>query len=353
MIPKKRSLCCVPSLILVTTMALLAQDVRVENAQVESASISGDLSSTVRSIVGDRKGPAWLGYSVPMLEGRGDMCCSSDGDCICSLEGDRRRIASSSQDAVTRLEGGRRLAVLLRFEDGAVGRVAAFSQSCRVDAGGLPFIWLGQADPSQSVGLLSDQIASSASRLRWSGAMTAIAYHSDGSADRALLGFLDPQRQEVKIRKQAAFWVGQTRGTEGLTVLRKVLRDDPSAEVRKQAVFGIYVSDAPGAEEALIQAARQTDDRHVRKQGIFWLSQKAGRKSVEAIVDAVENDPETDIKLQAVFALSQLPNEEGIPHLIELARESPNPKLRKRAIFWLGQSGSPRALSFFEEVLRK
>ena len=58
------------------------------------------------------------------------------------------------------------------------------------------------------------------------------------------------------------------------------------------------------------------------------------------------------MKKQAVFALSQLPRDEGIPLLIKLARSHTNPIVRKQAMFWLGQSNDPRALSFFEEVLR-
>jgi hypothetical protein len=53
-----------------------------------------------------------------------------------------------------------------------------------------------------------------------------------------------------------------------------------------------------------------------------------------------------------VFALTQLPAGEGVPLLITLARTAANPVVRKQAYFWLGQSKDPRALSFFEEVLR-
>ena len=58
------------------------------------------------------------------------------------------------------------------------------------------------------------------------------------------------------------------------------------------------------------------------------------------------------MKRQAVFALSQLPRGDGVPRLIEVARNNRNPEVRKQAMFWLGQSRDPRALEFFEEVLR-
>jgi hypothetical protein len=50
--------------------------------------------------------------------------------------------------------------------------------------------------------------------------------------------------------------------------------------------------------------------------------------------------------------LSQLPKDEGVPKLIDVARKHRNPEVRRQAMFWLGQSNDPRALAFFEEVLR-
>jgi hypothetical protein len=35
-----------------------------------------------------------------------------------------------------------------------------------------------------------------------------------------------------------------------------------------------------------------------------------------------------------------------------VAKNNRNPEVRKQAMFWLGQSQDPRALTFFEEVLR-
>jgi HEAT repeat protein len=58
------------------------------------------------------------------------------------------------------------------------------------------------------------------------------------------------------------------------------------------------------------------------------------------------------VKRQAVFALSQLPKDEGVPLLIEIARNNRNREVRRQAMFWLGQSKDPRAVSFFEQVLK-
>jgi hypothetical protein len=48
-----------------------------------------------------------------------------------------------------------------------------------------------------------------------------------------------------------------------------------------------------------------------------------------------------------------MPKDEGVPKMIDVARNNRNPEVRRQAMFWLGQSGDPRALQFFEEVLRR
>jgi len=90
----------------------------------------------------------------------------------------------------------------------------------------------------------------------------------------------------------------------------------------------------------------------VRGQALFWLGQKAGKEAVGVITGAIDNDPERDVKRRAVAALRQLPNGEGIPLLIQVARTNRDSDVRKQAMTWLGQSHDPRALAFFEEVLK-
>jgi HEAT repeat protein len=105
--------------------------------------------------------------------------------------------------------------------------------------------------------------------------------------------------------------------------------------------------------ESLVRVARTHGDASVRGEAIFWLGQKAGTKASAAITERIEQDPDTQVKKKAVFALSQLPKDESVPLLIDLARKNRNPAVRKQAMFWLGQSGDPRALTFFEQVLRR
>jgi hypothetical protein len=190
------------------------------------------------------------------------------------------------------LEPATELTILVRVESGRIERLQTVTPDCEVDAGGLPVVWLDGISSAQSAAWLTAQIQS---------ANTA------------------NQRQPriVDSALRALIW---HPGDEPINTVLALARDD-----------------------------RRT---YVRGQALFWLAQRAGQQAAGAIRNAVDNDPETEVKRKAVFALSQLPKDEGVPLLIDVARNNRNREVRKQAMFWLGQSKDPRAVTFFEQILK-
>ncbi len=334
------------SLSLLTAVSA-AQAPPVQNAQVTSQAASTGLERTFKALVARQTSAAWIGYAVAMVGGRQRACCGGDEWGCCRLEEGHGGVALTNLDSGVELEAGKGLLVLFRAEAGQVQRIRSFSGNCRLDAGGLAFHWLTEVRPAESVALLASLVEESEENH----ALAAIALHADASADAALERFVDPTRPEW-LREKASFWLGAARGRAGYEGLRRMLREDPSDEVRRKVVFALSVSPEPEAIDRLIEAARSDRSAGVRGQALFWLAHKAGEKAASAIKDAVEQDPELDVKKRAVFALSQLPREKGVPLLIQVARTHRHPEVRKKALFWLGQSNDPRALAFFEEILK-
>jgi len=342
-------------LALLLGVAAVAQQPSVANAKLQMRSAAGGLEKEFRALAASQEQPAWLGYAVPVVSGRHNSCCwSSGGGCGCRLEGSGTMITGQAGGGTVKLEGAARLVVLFRVEQRKVGKIRTFSEDCPLDAGGLPFIWLTDVRPPESVALLSgfaagDDGSREGGRLSES-ALGAVALHADPAADRALDQFTAADRPE-RLRERAAFWLGVARGRHGYEVLRRMVESDPSEKVREKAVFALSQSPEPQAVGTMIAVARNDKSGHVRGQALFWLAQKAGRQAAGAITEAAERDPDTEVKKRAVFALSQLPKDEGVPLLIQVAKTNRDPAVRKQAFFWLGQSKDPRALAFFEETL--
>jgi hypothetical protein len=149
------------------------------------------------------------------------------------------------------------------------------------------------------------------------------------------------------------YWLTGVRAPDSVDWLEKLATGDGagSRKLASSATMAIALHEDSRATDRLIALARDDKSSDVRGNAIFWVAQRAGDRAVGAITQALE-DPETEIRKKAVFALSQLPKDEGVPKLIEVARSHRDPAVRKQAMFWLGQSRDPRALAFFEQVLR-
>ena len=337
-------------ILLLAAGCALAQPPRISNAQLQTRAISGSLESEFQALVAAQTAPAWIGYAVPMIEGRHNMCCYSDrGACACGLEAGRTIQGTAAPQGPVKLEGSRDLLVLYRVDQKRVDKVRTFSGDCDLDAGGLPFIWLTGVRPADSVALLESLISESEGRK--DSVVAAIAFHAGDEAWQRLVKFTAADRPEW-LREKTSFWLGVARGRQGYEVLRNMVRQDPSDRVREKVIFALSQSKEPAALDTMIDTARNDRSSRVRGQALFWLAQKAGQKAAGAITEAIERDPETEVKKRAVFALSQLPKDEGVPLLIKVARTNSNPVVRKQAVFWLGQSNDPRALDFFEQVLK-
>ena len=322
----------------------------IENVRLVPRTVDRGLAATVNDLA--RGEPGWVAYTVPLVAGDLDPCCHDwrGSRSACRLDDDS--FSMSTGEGRSYETGDRELRVLLRVAEGRVQQVRSFGGHCGIDARGATVYALDGVDPAQSVELLDRLVREREAKNLADEALAALSLHGSEAAGRALLRDTAPEAPDW-LRAKAAFWLASTRGAESLERLEEMARRDPVEDVREQAVFAISVSNAPGSEALLIDLARRDPRPETRSTALFWLSQEAGERIPDTLREAVEDDPEIEVKERAVFALSQLPAERGVPMLIDLAR-SPDrhPAVRRAAIFWLGQSGDPRALEFFEEVLK-
>jgi HEAT repeat protein len=322
-----------------------------QNAKVEPRAVTGGLRQTVEGWAAAAEHAEWLGYSVPAADGERQVCCGENwgnGNCgPCRLEGGEHGSNVHLGGEKVELEAAARMIVLIRAEARKIGQVRMVSGGCTIDAGGLRVIWLGEVTAAESVSYLErlvdgNELKGHGGRGLSQGALAAIALHGDPSADQALQTFTSRDKPEG-LRKQAAFWAGEARGAAGVALLKRMAKDDPSAEVRAQVTFALSVSREADAVDEMIRMAKDDASGHVRSQALFWLGQKGGPKAVTAISGAIENDPDSEVRKKAVFALSQLPKDEGVPMLIEVAQKNPSPEVRSQALFWLAQKAGKKA----------
>jgi HEAT repeat protein len=344
-----------------------AQQPRVTNGKVTTQPAGAQFQQSFRALVAAQPDVAWIGYSVPVVDGERVMCCfdggttfsngnvvTSDGQACCracrlepSADGTSMatRAPSGGGGSTVRLQGSERMVVLFRVAAREVERVRVFSEDCEIDAGGRQIIWLDGVRPADSIALLESFTAGDRRPDRIvDSVVSAIALHGDPAAD-ASLERLAAASQPESQRKKVTFWLGNARGARGLAMLKRILADDPSVEVQKGAVFGVSQSKEAPAFDTLAALTRDHANARIRSEAVFWIAHKDDPRAARVVLEALEKDPSPEVRKKAVFALSQLKDNAGVDALIRVARTGPDAATRGEAIFWLGQKAGRKAAS--------
>jgi HEAT repeat protein len=180
-----------------------------------------------------------------------------------------------------RLEGADTMVVLFRVEEKAVQKVRMFSPDCELDAGGRAVHWLEGVNPADSVKLLSSLLSSSsgADKLR-SGAMPALAMHREDVALPVLLS-LAKQDPNTRVRGEALFWLAETAGRKVSAEITAAIENDPDTDVKKKAVFALSQLPRDEGVPLLINVAKTNKNPVVRKQAMFWLGQTKDPRALD------------------------------------------------------------------------
>jgi len=82
------------------------------------------------------------------------------------------------------------------------------------------------------------------------------------------------------VRGQALFWLAERAAREAIGPIRASIDSDPETEVKKKAVMALSrIANGEGIP-ALIQVAQKNQNPVVRKQAMFWLGQSKDPRAV-------------------------------------------------------------------------
>src|SRR5215813_1667018 len=99
---------------------------KTENAKLEQRTVSGSLAETVDAWGKGASRAQWLGCAVPAASDDRQICCCDwhDGACgPCRLEGSDHGGNINLRGDKVKLEGPRGLIILLRAENGRIGKI--------------------------------------------------------------------------------------------------------------------------------------------------------------------------------------------------------------------------------------
>jgi hypothetical protein len=320
-------------------LPLAAQPKLLVNANLDTHSAASGLEAAYKPMLAAQPQPAWIGWAVPAVRSySNNMGCEyvyRDGQMV-------------SGQGVIHLEPPDHAVIMIRVDQGAVSRVRYVSPDCEIDAGGVPMHWLTDVQPAQSVALLATLV--SEREPGSSSAMGAIAMHADASADQTLDRLVAPA-SPLSIRQRAISLLATERGHHGFEAVKALIANDTDVRVKERAVQALGSSKDPGALDLLLETARRNTDPKLRVQAVGALSRRPEPKILDTLRAAID-DPDATVQRRAISTLNSLPDGEGIPLLIQVIKTTKDPQVRKQAMNTLQGSRDPRALTFFEDVLK-
>jgi hypothetical protein len=219
-------------------------------------------------------GDTWVSDGVVIVNGRLAACGLEPGDRSRTIEGSQ----PTTPPRPVQLEGPDRMVVLYRAAEKRVERVRIFSPDCELDAGGREVHWLDGVAAADSVKLLASLVTGT-DRVR-GGAMSALAMHSEDVAVPALLT-MARQDASGKVRGDALFWLAQAAGRRVAGDITAAIDKDPDTDVKKRAVFALSQLPRDEGIPLLINVAKTNQNPAVRKQAMFWLGQSKDPRALK------------------------------------------------------------------------
>ena len=89
-------------------------------------------------------------------------------------------------------------------------------------------------------------------------------------------------------RGEAIFWLGQKAGQRAAAAITEAIDKDPDTEVKKRAVFALSQMPKDQGVPLLINVARTHANPAVRKQAIFWLGQSRDPRATEFFAEILK-----------------------------------------------------------------
>ncbi len=174
----------------------------------------------------------------------------------------------------------------------------------------------------------------------------------DERARAALRRAAENEKFPEELREEAIFWLGQARivdldyfkalfrKSNNIDLRKKItfsVAQHPSPEA---AAWLVDIAKDRGF------------DVDIRKDAIFWLSQSRAidLAGLQSIYDGAKDDQE--IQKQVIFVYSQRREPAVVDKLMEIAKSDPKIENRKEALFWLGQKNDPRVKQFLRDLIK-
>jgi HEAT repeat protein len=265
----------------------------------------------------------------------------------------------------------RNLAIfLLRDTSGQVQRIEVYNLERKREYAGYPVYWLGRSNNEESINYLKTISDSAPLNLLSERAVLAISLHDDARVAPLLKNYIrnspnprvrsssvywlgqiggeqaflaDIVRNDVedkKVRRQAAYAIGQSRDRNALSTLQGLYDSVKDSEVRRSIIGAVGDNqDQDGAFAFLVKVSGSEPDRDVRRAAVRQLGHFERENAVDELMKIYARDSDIEIRRAVLQGLAETKSAKAQARLLEIARSDANLDLRRHAIRRIADRG--------------
>lgn len=184
-------------------------------------------------------------------------------------------------------------------------------------------------------------------------AVFSLSQLGGGEGNAALRELAGSDNTPEEIRSEAIFWLGQKSSSENGQFLRDLFKRVRSSELKDKIIFSLSQQHGTGSEQWLLDIANDQGESIEVRKQALFWAAQNKSVSLDRLAQLYDRATDSEIKEQLIFGFSQRNSREAVDKLMSIARSDRDKEMRKKAIFWLGQSRDPRVLDFLAELIGK
>ncbi|HEY7567557.1 MAG TPA: HEAT repeat domain-containing protein [Gemmatimonadaceae bacterium] len=193
----------------------------------------------------------------------------------------------------------------------------------------------------------------SSSRDLQKNAVFSLSQLGGGEGNAALRDLAGSDNTPEEIRSESIFWLGQKSSSENGQFLRDLFKRVRSSELKDKIIFSLSQQHGTGSEQWLLDIANDQSESIEVRKQALFWAAQNKSVSLDRLAQLYDRTNDTEIKEQLIFGFSQRNSREAVDKLMSIARSDRDKEMKKKAIFWLGQSRDPRVLDFLAELIGK
>ncbi len=217
-----------------------------------------------------------------------------------------RWLAGLAAEAESKRDSGEPLAALAHHgepaADEALERLA--SKPNRDELREQALFWMGQARGERGARFLADVARHDPDGEIREKAIFSLSQSEVPTAVDTIVEVARNDRDE-EVRGHALFWLAQTNAERAPKVLLDALDRDPSEDVRKKAIFAI--SQLDDGAPILIRIVRERRDTQLRREALFWLGQSKDPRAFDFLADVLEQSAGARLPHRSARAVGSAP----------------------------------------------